>query len=113
MIKKIMLFANWALANWLALVILLTVFWMIFLASIAISWLYGYWYNAIHHVKDFEIASCWTGVQVSGTAFLSITGLAGVIWAKYHTDSKENSEQSKPPVWGIVSNIINKGENQK
>lgn len=104
MINRILSFANWALANWLALVILLTVFWMIFLASIAVSWLFGYWFNAIHHVKDFDIASCWTGVQVSGTAFVSIIGLAGAVWAKYNTDSKNNTEPCKAPIWGIFKN---------
>lgn len=99
MIKdKFISFANWAQTYWLALVIFLAVYWMLFLAMIALSWLFGYWYNAMHHVKDFDIASCWTGIQASAAAFLSIMGLAGASWAKYHTDSKFNSEIGKLPV---------------
>lgn len=96
--------ANWALVNWLALVIFLTVYWMVFLSLIAFSWLFGFWYNAFHHVKDFDLASCWTGVQTSGVAFMSIMGLSGAAWAKYHTDSKNNTEQGQEPLWGIFKN---------
>ena len=94
---KIIELSDWVQGNWLALVLFLAIFWMIFLAIIAISWFCGYWYNAMFDVKAFEIASCWTGIQAVGTALMSILGLAGTAWAKYHTDSKFNTEPGRAP----------------
>jgi hypothetical protein len=100
--QNILTFGMWAQANWLALVILLTVYWMFFLCIISLSWLYGYWSNPLFGTK-FEIASCWTGIGATIAAFATIVGLAGVSWAKYHTDSKFNSEENKPVDFSILN----------
>lgn len=94
--KYMIAFSKWAQANWLVLVVLLTIFWMVFLCSVAFSWLYGYWANALRGTH-FEIASCWTGVGAIAAAFGAILSLAGAGWAKYHTDSKFNTVQGQKP----------------
>lgn len=89
LMNKILIFAGWAQANWLALVVIMTIIWMLFLCAVAFSWLFGYWSNALNDTH-FEIGSCWTGIGAIGVAFGSILSLAGAAWAKYHTDSKFN-----------------------
>lgn len=93
---KFLAFCNWAQANWLALVIFLTIVWMLFLCAVSFSWLYGYWSNGLYGTK-FEIASCWTGISAILAGFGAILGLASAAWAKYHTDSKFNTKEGEMP----------------
>lgn len=99
--KSILNFADWALANWLALVIFLTVFWMLMLSLVVLSWLFGYWSNGLNNTH-FEIASCWPGVTAVAGAFASILALAKSCWTKYGQDSQLNTENGQSPKWGIV-----------
>lgn len=93
--KLILSFADWAQANWLALVIFLTAFWMLMLVSVVLSWLWGYWSNGLWGTH-FEIGSCWTGVGAIGAAFASIVGLAKAAWTKYGQDIQQvNQEKVK------------------
>ena len=64
---------------------------------ILLSWLIGYWANAIYHMS-FELESCWSGVAAIGTGLGSVAALATTAWAKYHTDSKYNSDDGNPPI---------------
>lgn len=92
--------SNWALANWLALVIFMTVFWMFLLVLVVISWLYGYWSNGMYGTK-YELQSCWSGVAAILTGFASIAALAKAAWTKYGQDSTLNTIQGVAPQWGL------------
>lgn len=92
--------SDWALRHWLALVIFLTVFWMLMLVAVAVSWLYGYWSNGLYGTK-FDLDSCWKGVGAVVAGFAGITALAGVAWAKWKTDSEHNTAPGEQPNWGV------------
>lgn len=102
----ILKFSDWALANWLALVIFMTVFWMLLLVTVVGSWLWGYWSNGLHGTH-FELASCWSGVAAILTGFASIAALAKAAWTKYGQDSQMNTQPFQAPQWG--ANRINGG----
>lgn len=53
---KIIAFSNWVQANWLALVLFLAIFWMGFLAIIAISWFCGYFLCYLVSVKSSGVS---------------------------------------------------------
>ncbi|WP_288844064.1 hypothetical protein [uncultured Megasphaera sp.] len=93
---KVQQFGNWAEAHWLALVIIMVTCMLGFLLLVLLSWLIGYWANAIYHMS-FELESCWSGVAAIGTGLGSVAALATAAWAKYHTDSKYNSDDGNPP----------------
>lgn len=93
---KVQQFGNWAEAHWLALVIIMVTCMLGFLLLVLLSWLIGYWTNAIYHTS-FELESCWSGVAAIGTGLGSVAALATAAWAKYHTDSKYNSDDGNPP----------------
>lgn len=93
---KVQQFGQWAEAHWLALVIIMVTCMLGFLLLVLLSWLIGYWANAIYHTS-FELESCWSGVAAIGTGLGSVAALATAAWAKYHTDSKYNSDDGNPP----------------
>lgn len=94
---KVQQFGNWAESHWLALVIGTCLILMTFLLMVLLSWLIGYWANALYHMS-FELESCWSGVATVGTGLGSVAALATAAWAKYHTDSKYNSQEGETPL---------------
>lgn len=93
---KVQRFGQWAESHWLALVIIMVTCMLMFLMLVLLSWLIGYWVNAIYHTS-FELESCWSGVAAIGTGLGSVAALATTAWAKYQTDSKYNSDDGNPP----------------
>lgn len=89
-------FSEWAQTNWLALIIFMVLAMLFFLFVVMISWLYGYWSNAINGTH-FELASCWSGVTVVITGLGGVAALAGAGWSKYHIDSKYNTAMGEMP----------------
>ena len=94
--QKIISFGRWAEKNWLALVIFMVVIMLLFLCAVMVSWLYGYWSNALWHTK-FELNSCWQGISVVIAGLGGITALAKAAWTKYNIDSQYNTPRGTPP----------------
>lgn len=94
--SRFMKFCSWAQANWLALVIFLTVVWMLFLCIVAFSWLYGFWANGLYGTH-FDLGSCWQGIGAIMLGFGSILGLAKAAWTKYQADSEHNTLPGHAP----------------
>lgn len=72
---------------------------MLFLALVLISWLAGYWLNALYGYK-FEINSCWQGVGAVVAGLGGVAALAGSAWIKLWIDSKYNSVLGEKPEGG-------------
>lgn len=100
--KNIMAMGQWGQKHWLELIIIMSIVMMIFLCAVMMSWLVGYWANALYGMH-FELSSCWSGISVVITGMAGIVALAGACWTKYHTDSKFNSPLHAPPVRTIVN----------
>lgn len=94
---KIIALGTWGQQNWLPLIIILSCIMMAFLVAVMVSWLVGYWCNALKGTH-FELASCWSGISVVVTGMAGVASLAGACWTKYHTDSKFNSTAGLPPI---------------
>ena len=107
--RKIVALGQWGQKHWLQLIVIMSILMMIFLCAVMVSWLVGYWANALYGMR-FELSSCWSGISVVVTGMAGIVALAGACWTKYHTDSKFNSPSGIPPV---VNRIIDKGGNIK
>lgn len=107
--NKITALGQWGQKHWLQLIIIMSIVMMIFLCAVMVSWMVGYWANALYGMR-FELSSCWSGISVVVTGMAGIVALAGACWTKYHTDSKFNSPSGIPPV---VNRIIDKGGNIK
>lgn len=107
--NEITALGQWGQKHWLQLIIIMSIVMMIFLCAVMVSWLIGYWANALYGMR-FELSSCWSGISVVVTGMAGIVALAGACWTKYHTDSKFNSPSGIPPV---VNRIIDKGGNIK
>lgn len=107
--NKITALGQWGQKHWLQLIIIMSIVMMIFLCAVMVSWMVGYWANALYSMR-FELSSCWSGISVVVTGMAGIVALAGACWTKYHTDSKFNSPSGIPPV---VNRIIDKGGNIK
>lgn len=107
--EKIIQLGRWGQHNWLPLIIILSCIMMVFLVAVMVSWLVGYWANALYGMH-FELSSCWSGIGVVVTGLAGVVALAGACWTKYHTDSKFNTPAGLPPV---VSRIVDKGGNAK
>lgn len=107
--NRITALGQWGQKHWLQLIIIMSIVMMIFLCAVMVSWLVGYWANALYGMR-FELSSCWSGISVVVTGMAGIVALAGACWTKYHTDSKFNSPSGIPPV---VNRIIDKGGNVK
>lgn len=95
--SKIIALGTWGQQHWLPLIIILSCIMMIFLVAVMISWLVGYWCNALKGTH-FELASCWSGISVVVTGMAGVASLAGACWTKYHTDSKFNTPAGLPPI---------------
>ncbi|WP_101913350.1 hypothetical protein [Megasphaera vaginalis (ex Bordigoni et al. 2020)] len=95
--SRIIKFGKWAERNWLPLIIIIACVMMIFLCLVLISWLYGYWSNALLGTR-FEITSCWQGVTAVITGLAGIVGLAKAAWTKYGYDSRFNSAKCTMPI---------------
>ncbi|MBU2702264.1 hypothetical protein Ga0466249_003391 [Sporomusaceae bacterium BoRhaA] len=103
--NKFIRFCNWAQANWLALIIFMVVLMLIFLCMVLVSWIIGYWSNALYGTK-FELGSCWTGVGVVVTGLGGVAALAKAAWTKYGTDSQFNSPAGMHPTQqDVIKNI--------
>ena len=94
--EKFIAAADWAQHNRLALVIAMIVLMLGFLCVVMVSWLYGYWSNALCGTK-FELASCWSGITVVVTGIGGVAALAKAAWSKYATDSQYNSAAGVRP----------------
>lgn len=93
--EQILTFGSWAEEHWIQIVILAAVVLLGALALVFLSWLIGYWLNALYGMK-FELNSCWTGIGSVGTALGIVVGLAKAAWTKYGMDSRYNSPIGKP-----------------
>lgn len=100
--KAIISMGQWGQRHWIQLIIIMSILMMIFLCAVMMSWLVGYWANALYGMH-FELSSCWSGISVVITGMAGIVALAGACWTKYHTDSKFNSPLHAPPVRTIVN----------
>lgn len=95
--EKLLTFCNWAQANWLALVIFMVILMLLFVCAVMLSWLIGYWANALYGTK-FELSSCWSGITVVVTGLAAVAALAKAGWTKYGQDSQYNSPLGEVPV---------------
>lgn len=87
---------KWSEVHWLSLVIALALFVMCFFCLVMVSWLIGYYANAIFSMH-FELGSCWQGIAITGGAFGVVMGLAKAGWTKYKTDSEFNTAYGDKP----------------
>ena len=94
--ERILKFSEWAQANWLALVVFMVIIMLTFVCAIMLSWLYGYWSNALLGTK-FDLTSCWSGITVVITGLGGVGALAKAGWTKYKTDSEFNSLNGEKP----------------
>lgn len=94
--QKLVRFSAWAQANWLALVVFMVLLMLLFVCAVMVSWLYGYWSNALYGTK-FDLASCWSGITVVVTGLGGVAALAKAAWTKYGMDSKYNSAAGETP----------------
>jgi hypothetical protein len=107
--NKILVFSNWAQANWLALIIFMVIVMLLFVCVIMFSWLYGYWSNALCGTK-FELSSCWSGITVVVTGLGGVGALAKAAWTKYSADSQFNTIQGETPYSKIKSEVMKNGK---
>lgn len=103
--KQIIKLGQWGQKHWLSLIIIMSVVMMIFLCLVLISWLIGYWANALYGMR-FELSSCWSGITAVVGGIATIVGLAKACWTKYGLDSKYNSAPNKMPA-PIIQNAVN------
>jgi len=92
--EKFIRFAQWSQKNWLSIVTVLTLVESLFLCLVLISWLIGYYCNALLDTK-FDLQSCLSGVTIIGASFISTIGLAGAGWVKRKEDVKEYAIRSE------------------
>lgn len=95
--EKIIRLGQWGQKHWLQLIVIMGVVMMTFLVLVLISWLIGYWANALLGTR-FELMSCWGGVAAVASGMATIVGLGKACWTKYGYDSRFNSARYMPPV---------------
>lgn len=89
--NRIIQLGEWGQQNWLPLVIILSCIMMVFLVAVMVSWLVGYWCNALKGTH-FELASCWSGISVV------VTGRASVARSSAgRTDPRRTCRRSRLP----------------
>lgn len=88
--------STWAKANWLAIIVVMTIIMMLFLCSVMFSWFIGFWANGLWGLK-FDLGSCWTGISVVVAGIGSVAALAKTCWTVYEIDSQYNSELGCAP----------------
>ena len=91
MANKFLAIADFFDKNWLSLTILCGVAFITFILVILVSWLIGYWCNALYNTK-FDLNACGSIINVSIAGLGSLITTAGAGWAKFHTNSKYNTE---------------------
>lgn len=89
-------FVNYIKIHWLLVVIFFLTLCLGFGVIIGLSWLIGYYSNALLDTH-FEINSCWQGISVEVTLLAGVMGLAKAAWTKYDIDSRFNSEEGSHP----------------
>lgn len=94
--KRIVALGQWGQKHWLQLIVIMGVVMMTFLVLVLISWLIGYWANALLGMR-FELTSCWSGVAAVASGMATIVGLGKACWTKYGYDSRFNSARYTMP----------------
>ncbi|AXB81795.1 hypothetical protein ACG98G_00290 [Megasphaera hexanoica] len=94
--NKIIRLGEWGKRHWLQLIVIMGVIMMTFLVLVLISWLIGYWANALLGTR-FELMSCWSGVAAVASGIATIVGLGKACWTKYGYDSRYNSAVGTMP----------------
>lgn len=94
--KEIIALGQWGQKHWLQLIVIMGVVMMTFLVLVLISWLIGYWANALLGMR-FELMSCWSGVAAVASGMATIVGLGKACWTKYGYDSRFNSARYVMP----------------
>ena len=94
--NKIIRLGEWGKKHWLQLIVIMGVIMMVFLVLVLISWLIGYWANALMGTR-FELTSCWSGVAAVASGIATIVGLGKACWPKLSIDSQYNSPIGRPP----------------
>lgn len=97
-------FATWAPPNFMTIVIMLATVMLAFLGLVMVSWLVGFWANALY-ATTFDLGSCWQGITVVITGLGGISALAKAGLDKYSTDSQYNSAEGEHP-YGPVADTI-------
>lgn len=88
--NKITALGQWGQKHWLQLIIIMSIVMMIFLCAVMVSWLVGYWANALYGMH-FELSSCLAGIGASITGLGGVIGLGKACWTKYGYDSRYNT----------------------
>ena len=91
MINKFLELADFFDRNWLSLTVLCGTSFILFIGVILVSWLIGFWCNALYNTK-FDLNACGSIINVSIAGLGSLITTAGAGWAKFHTNSKYNTE---------------------
>jgi hypothetical protein len=94
--EKIIQLGQWGQQNWLPLIIILSCVMMLFLVAVMVSWLVGYWANALYGMH-FDLSSCWSGVTAVIGGIATVVGLGKACWTKYGYDSRFNSARYAMP----------------
>lgn len=94
--NRIIQLGEWGKRHWLQLIVIMGVVMMTFLVLVLISWLIGYWANALLGTR-FELMSCWSGVAAVASGMATIVGLGKACWTKYGYDSRFNSARYVMP----------------
>lgn len=94
--KEIIALGQWGQKHWLQLIVIMGVVMMTFLVLVLISWLIGYWANALLGMR-FELMSCWSGVAAVASGMATMVGLGKACWTKYGCDSRFNSARYVMP----------------
>lgn len=107
-VKKI---GDWITTNWQALIIIAALVMVAFLCLILLSWLAGFWLQAIYGLH-FDLASCWSGLAAVITGLGGLFAAGGLSVGTHYINSRYNSPDGMPYPSGIVTNQTNQN-NQK
>ena len=72
--KRIVALGQWGQKHWLQLIVIMGVIMMVFLVLVLISWIIGYWANALMGTR-FELTSCWSGDAAVASGIATIVGV--------------------------------------
>lgn len=92
MTNRFLKIANFFEEHWLSLVVILGVSMLMAVMLIINSWLVGYWCNALYNTK-FDLGACGAIMNAIIAGLGALVTTAGAGWAKFHTNSKYNTEQ--------------------
>lgn len=105
--NKVLKFGRWAEKNWVQIVVITGLFLMMELVLVFISWLVGYWSNALLDMH-FELSSCWAGIGAIGTALGLVIGVAKAAWTKYAM--QQPAANTPSPAQHIIDKIGGMGK---